>query len=92
MPRNPSLIARLAIVSALALVSSCAGKPNLVIQYPPAADVRVEAEPVAPPEIATSEAAYEEYNEAVAAWGKGGWAQVARACRYFKGAGMLAEC
>ncbi|QNQ08276.1 hypothetical protein [Sphingomonas alpina] len=54
--------------------------------------MRVEAEPVAPPEIATSEAAYEAYNEAVAAWGKRGWAQVARLCRYFNGAGMTVTC
>ncbi len=92
MPRTPSLIGRLAIVSTLALASSCADKPGLAIQYPPAADVRIEAEPVAPPAIATSEAAYEDYNEAVAAWGKRGWAQLARICRYYKAVGMPVAC
>ena len=48
MPSKVSLIARLAIVSALVAASSCADKPHLAIQYPPAADVKVEPEPVAP--------------------------------------------
>jgi hypothetical protein len=62
------------------------------VPYPPAADLKVEAEPVAAPAIATSEQAYEDYNEAVAAWGRRGWAAVARLCRYSKTMGMAIDC
>jgi hypothetical protein len=75
------------------LASSCAARPqHPALPYPPAADLKVEPEPVAAPAIATSEQAYEDYNEAVAAWGKRGWAAVARLCRYSKAMGMAVEC
>ena len=91
LPRFP--IVRLALASALVLASSCADRPaRLVTQYPPAEDVKDEAEPVAPPDILTSETAYEDYNEAVAAWGKRGWAQVGRVCRFFRAQGMPVDC
>ena len=85
--------ARLALVSMLVLASSCASKPApLAYLSPPAADMKVEPIPEAEPEIATSEPAYEAYNQAVMDWGKRGWAAVGRLCRFSRGMGALIEC
>jgi hypothetical protein len=79
----------------LVLASSCGSNPKpvpLAYQHPPAADLKVEQLPQAGPEIATSEPAYEAYNQDVMDWGKRGWAAVARLCRFSRSMGMSIEC
>ena len=60
----------------------CAGRERLTPTYPPSADLRVEAKPVAPVEIVTSEAAADAYDIELELWGERGWATVGRVCRW----------
>lgn len=93
MPRKPFPMQRLMLASTLALVSSCAASPaHLAVVSPPAADLVVEPEPIASPDIATSEKAYEDYQDAFAAWGRRGWAAVGRLCRFAASEGAVVAC
>jgi hypothetical protein len=60
--------------------------------FPPSADLKAEAKPLAPPEIVTSAAAAAEHDIALESWGERGWATVARLCRWAKANGMEIEC
>lgn len=57
-------------------------EPPRPISALPAADLQVEVEPRLTVAGAQSEAEYEAYNQAVLDWGRRGWRQVARACRW----------
>ena len=72
--------------SALA-ASACAQQDVIRPAFPPAADLRVEAKPVPPPDIVTSAQAAAEYDVAIESWGERGWLQVARICRWARGLG-----
>lgn len=77
------LMRHLALASALVLVCSCDRlEPPKPISALPAADLQVEPEPRLTVAQAQSEAGYEAYNQAVLDWGRRGWLQVARACRW----------
>lgn len=52
----------------------------------------MEAKPIPPVDIVTSERAAEAHNAAVEAWGERGWLTVARLCRFFAGHGMEIDC
>ncbi len=59
---------------------------------PPAADLRVQAEPAYPVEALTDEAAERRWNDEILLWGREGWRQVGRLCWWAKGMGMDIEC
>lgn len=56
--------------------------------FPPSADLRVEAKPRLDPAALNSEAALDDHDNAIEAWGERGWAAVARLCRYHQRMGM----
>lgn len=89
--RYPIRLLPLASTLALAACFSSAAPPQ-TFSAPPAADLAVEAEPAIPVEAATSEAAYEGYNQAVLDWGRRGWAAVARLCRWTASHGAAVGC
>jgi hypothetical protein len=43
-------------------------------------------------DVLTSEEAANTYENAVQAWGREGWARVARICRWAKGSGLEISC
>lgn len=49
---------------------------------PPAADLRVAAEPPYPLEALTDPKAESDWNDSVLLWGREGWQQVGRLCRW----------
>jgi hypothetical protein len=79
------------IASALAPALSSCGRPESAgSKAPPAADLIVEAEPQLDMNAVSedSAAALDDYDTAHASWGRRGWAQVARICRFFRDLGM----
>ena len=56
--------------------------------FPPSADLRVEAKPRLDPAALHSEAALDDHDSSVEAWGERGWAAVARLCRWAERNGM----
>lgn len=59
---------------------------------PPAADLQVQPEPDLPAEALTDPELEQAWNDEVLIWGRDGWHQVARLCRFFKGHGMAIAC
>lgn len=87
------LMLPLLLVSALALASCSASRvPLLPPSAPPVADLTVEPEPPLGVEALTSEAAYERWNDSIRAWGRKGWDQVARLCRWHGTRGAELSC
>ena len=74
-------------------LSSCDRPESAGVRAPPAADLAIEAEPqldaaaLALGSSNESAAALDDYDIAHAAWGRRGWDQVTRLCRWFKDAG-----
>lgn len=60
--------------------------------FPPAQDLAVKTEPVLPVEAFEEPAVEDQWRDDVLIWGREGWRQVGRLCRYFKGRGMAVEC
>ena len=83
----------LVLASVLALASSCASRGlGLTPSHPPAADLTVEPEPTLPVAALGSEAAYEDWNQAVREWGRRGWDALARTCRWHAAHGAAITC
>lgn len=76
--RQANLLAGLAL---LVTVSGCATQGDRFQTYPPAADVRVRAEPLPPPEAFEDEEAAEIFEAEFYTWARDGWAAVGRICR-----------
>lgn len=56
--------------------------------FPSVVDLTVEAKPVPPVEIVTSEAAADDYDIQLESWGSRGWQMVSRVCGWAKASGM----
>lgn len=83
----------LPLASTLALAAcSTNAVPPQNFSAPPAADLAIEAEPPIPLTAATSEQAYEDYNQAVLDWGRRGWAALQRICAWTKDHAVLLDC
>ena len=89
MPLPKSLIANLALCALPLLVMSCGPQVTTKPVFPPRADLAVEAKPIPPIEIVTSERAALQHQAAKDAWGERGWRTVGRLCRFFQGHGMV---
>jgi hypothetical protein len=63
-----------------------------VENYPPSADLKVEAKPVLDPAAVNSDKALNDYDVAVEAWGTRGWQAVGRLCNWAKANGMKVDC
>lgn len=90
--------ARILTILACALFASSCGSNQRPVStpLPLASDLQVEPEPAIPdaalgtgPE---AEAAEDAWNDDVLLWGRAGWAQVGRLCRWAKGHGSPVEC
>lgn len=66
----------------LLIASACETRGPTSPVFPSAADLRVEAKPLASIATLTSEAAHVDHDIAVEAWGERGWMAVARTCRW----------
>lgn len=64
----------------LSTVAACGERVNLT-SFPPAEDVRVEAEPAPWPEVFADEEQASLYDSAHDAWALRGWAMIGRVCR-----------
>ena len=79
-------LAVLMICAASVAVSSCASRVETLVKFPPVADLAQTAEPEYP--IAALEPgeagakAEKEWNDKILIWGRKGWAQNARVCRW----------
>lgn len=83
----------LALASMLALAACSTSRvPPQTFSAPPAADLAIEAEPAIPPTAATSEAAYEDYNQAILDWGRRGWSALQRICRWTADHAVPLDC
>ncbi|WP_422057691.1 hypothetical protein [Sphingomonas sp.] len=60
--------------------------------FPPRADLAVEPEPVPGDDIVTDAKADERYRAEHEAWGRRGWASVARICRWAVANGAALDC
>lgn len=90
-PSPPSLLLACLIASALVLAPSCSDRPaSAGLKAPPAADLVVEAEPQLDMNAVLNDsgAALDDYDIAHASWGRRGWAQVVRICRWFRDLGV----
>lgn len=79
------------LCASLLAVSGCASNSERVKSmplFPPSADLKDEAKPVAGPEIVTSAQAAADYDASVEAWGERGWRSVGRICRWAVANGM----
>lgn len=63
-----------------------------MIAYPPIADLQTKPEPVFPEEALTDPDAFDKWTSEALLWGRDGWLQVGRLCRYFQGHGMEVDC
>lgn len=67
-------------------VSSCASRVETHLQFPPVADLKVDAEPVYPvAALEPGEAgqlAEDAWRDEILIWGRKGWAQNARVCKW----------
>lgn len=83
----------LALASALALVSSCAGKPPIAARSRPPVDLFARPDrPEIPLEALTSEAAYEGWRDDDHDWGTAIAGVIDRACWWFVDAGYVLNC
>jgi hypothetical protein len=77
-------------------VSSCASKDAPLTRLPPAADLALVVEPAYPvaalAEDESGEAAELGWHDDMLIWGRQGWAQVARVCRWAKDMGAPVDC
>lgn len=80
--------AYLVLGGALLLASGCGDKAPVRIAYPPAADLRGEPKPLLDPAAIDSEAALDQHEIGLEAWGERGWSAVARLCRWAVDLGM----
>lgn len=85
------------IVAAGVAVSSCASRERATPTFPSSADLSVEAEPSYPLQAFDSdeevaEAAEDRWNDEILLWGRRGWDQVARICRWAEGHGAKVDC
>jgi|GEM_PF-2025814 len=85
---------RLCLLASTLALASCFGNstPPQPISHLPVADLAVELEPKFSVEQAKGEAGYEAFNQAVLDWGRRGWSQVARACRWTAEHGVKLDC
>lgn len=88
-----SVIARALTIAAFAVaVSSCGSKERISPAFPPVADLQVQTEPQFPIEALdpgeTGARAEHDWNDAVLLWGREGWQQVGRICRWAERNGM----
>jgi hypothetical protein len=82
----------LMMLAAAVAVQSCASKDGLQTRLPPVADLKVQPEPAYPVEALTDADAERRWNDAVLIWGRDGWRQVGRLCRWANGMGATVEC
>ena len=92
MPFHPCQTSALLIAAALWLAPGCATRERIRPLFPPAADLRVVEKPRLDPAALDSEAALDDHDIALEAWGEAGWAAVARICRWAKANGMAVAC
>lgn len=78
----PYLTTCLLIAASLSLAGGCASRTVTRPLFPPAADLRVAPKPVLAPEAVSSEAALDQYDVDLEAWGEDGWKAVGRICRW----------
>lgn len=102
MPGRP-LVTMLILVAFVLCVSSCGNsQPPASTPLPPAADLMDKPEPAIPdaalevgddgkqtPAAREAEAGW---NDEILLWGRAGWKQVARLCRWARGHGSPVEC
>jgi hypothetical protein len=62
------------------------------VTFPPVQDLAVEPEPALPVEALSDPDVEDEWNDDVLLWGRDGWRQVGRLCRFFRGHGMEIDC
>lgn len=74
------------------LASGCARAVEVKPLFPSSADLRVEAEPQPTDAIVTDPRADEAFRAEREAWGRRGWAAVARLCNWAKANGMTVSC
>ena len=86
MPMTAPRTAALVLLASLWLVSSCANKVP-VQNFPPRADLAVEAKPILTADALASDKALNDHEVAVEAWGTRGWLAVARLCRWAQDTG-----
>ena len=96
--------ATMLILAAFALsAGSCGNKTGLAsTPLPPAADLQVKPEPPIPPaafeldatgkQTEAAKAAEDSWGDAVLLWGREGWLQVGRLCRWAEGHGSTVPC
>lgn len=84
----------LALLTSAALLSApgCATSTGGAQQFPLTSDLSVEPEPLPSADVLVSEEAANEYDNAVLAWAREGWARVGRICRWAKDAGHPVSC
>ncbi len=97
----PRVLMMLAVAAA---VQSCASKDATELRLPPAADLQVQSEPAYPVKAlepcptnlrsdpCPAEDAERGHSDATLLWGREGWRQVQRLCRWAKGLGAKVEC
>lgn len=81
-----SILRAMTLAAFAVAVSSCNSRVETRLSFPPAADVKVEAEPVFPaaalePGPLAAEAE-RKWNDDMIIWGRKGWQQVRRVCEY----------
>lgn len=81
------------IAAAAALAPSCASKERVRPIFPSSADLTVEEEPAVPAEMLSDDElvareAEDRFDDSILQWGRRGWRQVARVCRWADDHGM----
>lgn len=84
--------AMLTVTSLLLLVPSGCATHEVRPLFPSRADLAVEPEPVPGDDIVTDAKADERYRAEHEAWGRRGWASVARICRWANANGASFDC
>lgn len=93
MPRATSLIRSLALVSALALVSSCNDRPQSAGHLsPPVSLLQHPDEPQMTAQALESEEVYERERDAKIEWGRDNASRLDRACWWLQDAGVSLTC
>lgn len=87
-----AMLKALMMLAAAVAVQSCGSKDATTLRLPPAADLKVQAEPAYPVEALTDADAERRWNDAVLIWGRDGWRQVGRLCQWAKDMGLAVEC
>ena len=86
-PNRP--IFGLVLLAMLLIVSACGDRVKISTGFPPANLVRVKTEPVAGPDVFTSEEAAQLFNSTIDEWGREGWSRVGMICRDAERKGAL---